>query len=289
MTTLVIHGTFAQGASWYWNSWKPGGFCYALSKAMEDISGSHDVWRVNGKSIAATGRFEWSGAPDGMLRGDGSHALVRYLNALRRQTNERIRIVAHSHGCNVVKLASMHTGLSPDIHIDKAVFLACPHFWEPNYEPEKPASWTDKFKLELLRPRGRKYRYRVSPQRFKRILNLYSERDRVQVNMAEALSCGIVPMTGNFLQDVGNILRTGDLYEVATAERIDTDPSARGLYENYAVPTSATCGEREVHTAMHGFVVGALCGLWLDSKADVRTLISKYGPFPRIDASDTGA
>jgi predicted alpha/beta hydrolase family esterase len=33
--------------------------------------------------------------------------LAAYLNALRSVTDEPIRIVAHSHGCNVVKLASM--------------------------------------------------------------------------------------------------------------------------------------------------------------------------------------
>jgi predicted alpha/beta hydrolase family esterase len=105
--------------------------------------------------------------------------LVQYLNRLRRETDEPIRIIAHSHGCNVVKLASMSRELSADVHISKAVFLACPHFWEANYEAEEPTSVLDKFKFKRLRPHGRKYRYRASPERFGRIFeSVFGSRSR---------------------------------------------------------------------------------------------------------------
>lgn len=292
MTTLVIHGTLAQGALWYWNSWRPGGFCHALAKGMEAVSGSHDVWRVKGESVAAGNRFEWSGLAEGLYRGDGAGRLVRYLNWLRHQTDESIRIVAHSHGCNVVKLASMSPELSSDVHISKAVFLACPHFWEDNYDAGEPKSVLEKFSFRLLRPHGRKYRYRASPQRFGRILNLYSARDGVQVDLAKSWSGGVAPQTGHLVDDSLRMLRTGDVYELAKADRTDSDPLALHLYENFAVPTAKECGEIAVHTAMHGATVAKLCGVWLNSNSRfeslISELISEIGKFPEITAGDTG-
>lgn len=291
MTTLVIHGTLAQGASWYWNSWEQGGFCHALVTGMEAVSGSHDVWRVQGESIETNNRFEWSGLAEGLYRGDGADKLVQYLNQLRRRTDEPIRIIAHSHGCNVVKLASMSPGLSANV--SKAVFLACPHFWEVNYEAAEPASLSERFSFERLHPRGRKYRYRASPQRFGKILNLYSERDGVQVDLAKSLSGGMVPLTGRFVDDFLKMLRTGDVYELPMADRMDSDPLAQHLYENFAVPTAKGCGETAVHTAMHGATVAKLCGVWLNSETPIESLVSELiaeiGGFPEIEAGDTGA
>jgi hypothetical protein len=167
-----------------------------------------------------------------------------------------------------------------------------PHFWEVNYDDEKPKSLQDKFSIERRRPHGRKYRYRASPQRFGKILNLYSARDEVQVDVAKSMSGGVGPMTGHLLDDFLRILRTGDLYELPEADRTDSDPLALDLYENFAVPTAKECGEIAVHTAMHGATVGKLCGLWLNSSRDIESLISELiseiGKFPEIAASDTG-
>jgi hypothetical protein len=287
MTTLVIHGTLARGASWYWNSWKPGGFCHAVAEAMERVSGWHDVWRVNGQSIAAAGRFEWSGMAEGLFRGEAARELVQYLNGLGRQTDEDIRIIAHSHGCNVVKLASANPELK--VHIDKAVFLACPHFWETSYEAEEPKSWLDKFKFELLKPRGRKYRYGASPQRFGRILNLYSESDLVQLELAQSLSGSYVPtMTGDFLGDLKRMISTGDVYEIPTAERTDSDPLAGKLYVNSAVRISTERGRIAVHAAMHSAAVGMICGAWLNSDIADRAFQDICRQLPEIPANDTG-
>lgn len=289
MTTLVVHGTLAQGATWYWNSWKPGGFCHALAGGMESVSGKrHDVWRVKGESVADSNRFEWSGLAEGLFRSEGADRLVQYLNWLQRQTDEPIRVVAHSHGCNVVKLASMSPELSVDVKIAKAVFLACPHLWEDNYDVEEPNSTLDKFSFGLLRPHGRKYRYRASPRRFGKILNLYSERDKVQVDMAQSLSGGQKPQTGHLVADFLQMLRTGDLYELVKSDRTDSDELALPLYENFAVPTAKECDGISVHTAMHGAAVGRLCGIWLSSGAPIESVVSGIGKTLEIVASDAG-
>lgn len=131
---------------------------------MEDVAGFHDVWQVNGRDIAEfpelEGPFGWYGLPDGQARGHGAEALVKYLNAIRKLSDEPIRIVAHSHGCNVIKLASSMPNLDPDVHIEAAVFLACPHFYEIEYMQKKPRNWMDKFDPEYIKlnPTGHRLR-----------------------------------------------------------------------------------------------------------------------------------
>jgi hypothetical protein len=299
MTTVVIHGTLAQGAPWSWNSWHPGGFCQELAEGMQQASGSDDVWTINGKPIwravakvnTADGRFEWSGLAEGQFRGQAAEALAQYLNAIRRKTREPIRIVAHSHGCNVVKLASSLPLLSPDVHIAKAVFLACPHFWETNYVADEPQSWLDQFDIrkQILKPKGRKYRYRLSPQRFGKVLNLYSDRDIVQIRLAQMLSGGVVPqLEGGAFANALKMFSTGDVFELPNAGRTDSDPAARAVYENFEVPISRQCTGMAAHSAMHGAVVARLCGYWLGADTPIKTLTKQLGKLPEISASDTG-
>lgn len=51
------------------------------------------------------GRFLWSGFDQGAFRRGAGKELARYLNAIVERTDEPLRVVAHSHGCNVVKAA----------------------------------------------------------------------------------------------------------------------------------------------------------------------------------------
>jgi len=314
MTTIVIHGTLAKGSSWFWNSWGVRGFCHILAETMTRVSGAQDVWRVKGKPVSeipelnpkrnwspwrgievpvvtVDGRFEWSGAPEGLARGAAAIWLARYLNVLRQLTDEPIRIVAHSHGCNVVKLSSGLPELSPEVFIAKAVFLACPHFWEPNSVFEE-VQGLDKFDLKKLKPKlkGRKYRYRASPKRFGKILNLYSSRDPVQVTLAQDWSGAYAPLTGDALKEFWRMLGTADVYEVPhQVERTDSDPEAQGLYENFEVPVSAQIEGTHVHSAMHGAVAAMVAGCWLNSNTDIPALMAKYGQFPEVPAGDEGA
>ena len=45
--------------------------------------------------------FEWSGSHEGTGRGDAAARLAQYLNSIADLTEEPLRIIAHSHGCNV--------------------------------------------------------------------------------------------------------------------------------------------------------------------------------------------
>ncbi len=117
---------------------------------MSDHDADHDIWLAHGEPVGhydklnpkkkwslwtgtrgilqtVEGPYEWTGGSEGLARG-AAVWLAAYLNALRSVTDEPIRIVAHSHGCNVVKLASMLPELDSSVIVESAVFLACPHF-----------------------------------------------------------------------------------------------------------------------------------------------------------------
>ena len=51
-TTMTIAS--AKHARWWWDSWQPGGFLYAVGDGMESISGSDDVWTVGGRSAPSS-------------------------------------------------------------------------------------------------------------------------------------------------------------------------------------------------------------------------------------------
>jgi hypothetical protein len=287
MTTIVIHGTQTHRSpvhsTWWWNSWHAGGFLEAVGEGMNRVSGLHDLWRVNGayvpevpeltakksfwsfslsaRSLAQhKGHFYWGGAAMGIARDAGSDLLVAYLNKIRELTRERLRIIAHSHGCNIVKLASDSPNLSPDIHIESAAFLACPHFFTPNA--------VDEYRVT----------YKLDPRRFGRILNLYCPSDSVQVNIASHLS--------------GQAL-SASIAEIQcpTAYRVEQDPDAQHLYENVEVEVAGDCSGTQAHTVMHGALVGEPVGVWLDGGGTFNQVLSKFfsGTLPPVPAKDDGA
>lgn len=311
MTTLIVHGTLAKGSTWYWSSWSENGFCRAVADGMAQNHQAHDIWLANGRPVKSfealnpkvrwtpwrgasdilqtvEGRYEWTGSPEGLARGAAAIWLVQYLNALRKVTGEPIRIIAHSHGCNVVKLASSLPELDRAVFIERAVFLACPHFWEEDYEFETPRTLEERLDIrKQMTPRrvGRKFRYRVSPDRFGRILNLYSRRDEVQLTLAETWSGAYAPQTGGFVENLLKSFRTLDVYERPHGTRTDEDPLARGLYEDREVPVAADCSGIEAHSVLHGATVGRAVGRWLSSGDTTASV----GKIPEAPASDTGA
>lgn len=294
MTTIVVHGTLAHGGSWYQNSWGERGFLTGLRTGMLEAGGQHDIWTVNGKPVnsypALRGVFEWNGLAEGIYRGLAASALVEYLNAVAGLTGEPVRIIAHSHGCNVVKLASSLRELSPAVRIEQAVFLACPHFYEDEYTQEA-LSWQDRLDIRKVakayKATKRRYRYRVDPRRFGRILNVYCEKDKVQVDLAQSLSGGQVPLTGTFLENILQQFSGGSL-ETPTATRCDTDEQAARLYENVEVRVEGNCSGIKTHSVMHGSFIGLLCGVWLNSRESVKDLSRRLGEFPVLQCSDTG-
>ena len=313
MTTIIIHGTLAKGSTWYWDSWGPTGFCAALEAGMADADPNrpHDIWRVGGRHVSeidqlqpgkwslwsgkpkdfdsVDGRFEWTGAAEGLARGAAAIWLVKYLNRLWEVTSEPIRIIAHSHGCNVVKLASSLDGLASDLFIEKAVFLACPHFWETEYGADAPQSWMDKFdiKKQMLKPVGELYRYRLDPARFGAVLNLYSERDAVQVDIADTLSGAYAPQTGTFWGNLTQSFKTMDVFERPNADRCDRDPQAAHVYQNLEAPVAPGASGVRVHSLMHGAQVARFAGRWLND-GSVSEVVRAFGPLPQIPGTDTG-
>ncbi len=252
MTTIVIHGTQVtnpKAVTWWWKSWHPKGFLGSLSGGMEEVSTGHDVWRIKGRPVEKVaelvpkrswwsgfrgkswgqveGHFLWGGAPMGIGRDAGAKMLVDYLNQIRELTDEPLRIVAHSHGCNIVKLAAGLSGLSPELHISQAVFLACPHSRDA---------------------------YKFPAQRFGRILNLYFPNDEVQAGMATYLSGGT--LSG----------RLAD-YTDPTTYRVEQDPAVQHLYENVELATAAGCSGTQAHTVIHGALIGHEIGVWLSADA----------------------
>jgi hypothetical protein len=295
MTTIVVHGTLAYGGSWYQSSWEDNGFLSALSGGMLQVSDWHDVWIIGNDFVwqyPGLGQvFEWNGLPEGIYRGIAAQQLAQYLNTVAELADEPIRIVAHSHGCNVVKLASSLPELSPRVHIEQAVFLACPHFYEDEYTQEE-LSWQDRLDIRKVsrayKKSGHRFRYRLDPQRFGRILNIYCEKDKVQVDLAQSLSGGTVPLTGSLLQHVMQQLSTG-VVETPRASRWDPDENAAHLYENLEVQVERGCSGIKTHSVMHGAFIGAFAGIWLNSRLTIQQVLDEVMNLPVLPCDDTGA
>lgn len=295
MTTIIIHGTMAAGSKWYSASWGENGFLFNLKKGMEKTAAYHDIWRINGYDVSEVpqldGQFGWSGLPDGQARGRGAEALVKYLNAIRKLSDKPIRIIAHSHGCNVVKMASSMPELDPRVHIDAAVFLACPHFYEIEYTQKKPRNWKDKFNPEYIKlnPTGRRFRYKLSPERFGAILNLYTQSDDVQVKLAETLGAGSVylPTKNSIWQNMKKQFNTG-MVETPEAERTEPDEDAKYIYQNLEIEVHPGCDGLKSHSVMHGAAMGKLAGTWLNSSQTIDELISDHGVVQPVMCDDDG-
>jgi hypothetical protein len=282
MTTIIVHGTFGASRRWWLNSWGERGFCSAVARGMTQVAGGHDLWHVNSIPVSkqptlnvrgnwlygrigqrfshSDGHFFWSGMDSAGEREGAGATLAYYLNTIRQLTNEPIRIIAHSHGCNVVKFASSSGALAKNVRIDRAVFLACPHFREVNMVPVDRSSLKQK-------PAGYKFHYKVAPNRFGRILNLYCARDKVQLSLAQSQP-----------ELFGASLR---MDYAATSSRQDLDPDAARLYESREIVVADNCGETATHTVMHGAAVGYLAGAWLASG-------QFFPPAGRVAANDAG-
>ncbi len=282
MTTIVIHGTKliagAQHTPWWYASWHPGGFLDALAQGMIHADGWHDVWAVNGEPVSEiaalnprwspwTGRmgqvsvheghFIWSGADMGVARDAGADALAHYLNTICDLTAEPIRIIAYSHGCNVVKGASTSAKLNRSVFIDAAVFLACPHFYAHSGGEDV-------------------FTYRLAPERFGRILNLYSDRDTVQVGFADA----VTGPAGARWQD----------WIPPHSARTDQDPHAAYVYEDVPLTLDPSVGGVRAHTVIHGAAAGLIAGLWLNGNGTMDTVYDAFGGrLPVIAPEDDGA
>ena len=194
------------------------------------------------------------GADMDAAREAGGKFLAYYVNAISRVApDEPIDVVAHSHGGNVVKVATMASHLDSGVRFRNVVFLACPH-------------WASAL------PYGQPYPYRLNPARVTRALNLYSEEDAVQLELAAGLPG---PWGARMAANV------------PTGGRIDPDPETRSLYEDSHVVTKV--GQTQAHGVMHGPAVGRLVGAWLAGNGRWRfpSLAARLTlPVPITDPSD---
>lgn len=134
-TTLLVHGTWALGATW----WQPGGdfHSYVLQELRPDLYKNPD-------------RFIWSGGYSDDARALGGDDLLRWVNAHNEQG---LDLWTHSHGGSVAMLAS-NSGLQ----IGELVLLSCPvHI--PKYQPDfdrvgKVVSIRVRLDLVILADRG---------------------------------------------------------------------------------------------------------------------------------------
>lgn len=272
MTTIIVHGTMVarradkEGTWWHHPQ---ASFVRALDKGLEWAGGSADVWwiddtdvgdhpgipnRQNRPFMTRNGRFLWSGLADGFARRGGGEHLALYLNNLHAVAPwEPIRVVAHSHGCNVLKAASSHPALDTEIFIESAVFLACPHLTG----------------TAMLR-RGN-LPYQLDPEVFGRILNLYTRRDSIQTKIA-----------GLF----GNPFDFGVFEGPPETHREDQDQGARHLYQNEEVPVEDS-GKR-AHSAMHGSSLGFLAGAWITHPDAAENALRSFHDLFPVASGDFG-
>jgi hypothetical protein len=267
MSTIVIHGTDAREQAWYRVAGNRG-FLDGLADGLQTGGRNPDVWTIGGRHVSKCGDtlwpvagwtffggrkraafdqldglFRWSGANVHGERLDTDQTLVRYLEAVSKLTrNETIDIVAHSHGCNLVKMATR--SLNGKVPLGHLVFLAAPH----------------------LKQTGTKdgYLYRLNLARLgfakagkaRPVLNIYSDDDTVQTTVAAAApdTWGAPPG----LPKLGSFAGT----PISDSCRTDPDPEAQAAYENLKLAT--TIGKSmTVHSALHGYRVAQLVGLWL--------------------------
>lgn len=269
MTIIIVHGTHDPDGMW-WIETTLGGFAAQIDAGLEAAGLPPQVWRIGNKHVCQfgelrpkgnwhwlrgrkdppfynrEGRFRWSGADlHGPGRILGGRQLARYLEVVSRLgPDEEIHMIAHSHGCNIVKQASIE--LSATIRLGRIVFLACPHFSavhgnEPPYRLNK----------DVLG------RYRQP------VLNLYSPEDTVQTTIAATMpDLGMAP--GMPKVDLLGFEGT----PLVKAHRSDQDPFVQDVYEEFALTYSGGRGIA-AHGAVHDPKIGRMLGYWIGQNTDV--------------------
>jgi hypothetical protein len=258
VSTIVIHGTLARNEAW-WRDVAASDFLTALADGMAAGGRDrHDVWTIAGRPVSQFaelqpvaargffgtkqppfnqigGHFCWSGENVHRERLDGGLALARYLEVLAGiSPDEPIDIVAHSHGANLVKVATCEAGRQ--VRFGQLVFLAAPHCGKAQ------VSWAEVnyYRLHASWANG-------GPPR---VLNIYSAADPVQTRIA-----------GGAPDSRGTPPGFPGWTPVFDAFRVEQDEQLQGVYEDMEVAAVAR-GVAE-HGMLHNAAIGKLVGLWL--------------------------
>jgi hypothetical protein len=269
MSVIIVHGTHDPDGHW-WIETSPGSFAEAIDHGLLEAGNQPAVWRVGDVPVRdfkelrpkgsrnwlwmpkdppfnnREGRFVWSGLDlHGAGRLVGGKQLARYLETVAALApDEIIHLVAHSHGCNIIKQATqeLHTPLK----LGRIIFLACPHFVDIQ---------TGAFP------------YRIDPNVLghysEPILNFYTPQDTVQTTIAQLFpDLGMAPgmPAVKWLGFPGTPL--------VRAYRRDQDPDAASLYAEFPIDYRGGQGTR-AHGAVHSHDVGRFIGYWLGQIEDV--------------------
>lgn len=107
MVTVIVHGTNAQNNDWW-----------------REVPGSRNFWAyidsLTGDCVRQGHEFKWSGGIVDAARRQGARL---FINWWLQEGEQRLRVVAHSHGANVVWYA---TTLEPKLEIETMIVLGAP-------------------------------------------------------------------------------------------------------------------------------------------------------------------
>jgi len=115
LLTIIVHGTFANNADY----------------AQQNAPFQKSVSKTFGENAVA---FNWSGNNNRADRTAAAKALAKFIAQHEFKSGEKLNIVAHSHGGNVVK---EYTQLKESKGIDTLVDLGTPQRRDYNIDPKK--------------------------------------------------------------------------------------------------------------------------------------------------------
>lgn len=275
MAVIIVHGTHDPEGTW-WIETTQGGFAAEVDAGLREAGKRPQVWRIRYEHVSQfdelrpkgqwhwlsgrkdppfynrEGRFKWSGLDlHGPGRRLGGRQFARYLEVFSRLAGaEQIHVIAHSHGCNIVKQATCE--LAVPIRLGRIVFLACPHFTDVQ-GGELPYRLNNNVLGPYVKP----------------VLNLYSPQDTVQTTIAATMpDLGMAP--GMPKIDVLGFEGT----PLVKAHRSDQDPSVRDVYEEFSLTHCEGSGIA-AHGAVHAPKIGRMLGYWIGQDDDV-TAASKW-------------
>ncbi|WP_295931970.1 RHS repeat-associated core domain-containing protein, partial [uncultured Akkermansia sp.] len=172
LLTMIIHGTFAKDERW----WQPAG---DFAEALNWVVG--DVWQFTTRNKPKCAPFKWTGENISSQRIEGGIQLASFLCQISlHYPNEKIRLVGHSHGGNVIlfalatlaRICNCSTPL-----IDAVVLIATPQVIASYGNMDVPVYSTEDG---------------IGMIKNKNLLQIFSEEDEVQTTLASCLVAGEV-------------------------------------------------------------------------------------------------
>ena len=220
LLTMIIHGTFAKDERW----WQPAGdFAEAVNWVVED------VWQFTTRNKPKCAPFKWTGENISSHRIEGGIQLASFLCQISlHYPNEKIRLVGHSHGGNVIlsalatlaRICKCSTPL-----IDAVVLIATPQVIASYGNMDVPVYSTEDG---------------IGMIKNKNLLQIFSEEDEVQTTFASCLVAG----------------------EVSVPPQIDGKPftklHVRRMISGYPIQTDG--GWLDAHGILHNRQMGRYVG-----------------------------